>query len=74
MGTLWRYRGVLIRMYRDHNPPHFHISTKNGEAQVALTDFSLMNGRVDRRDFDLAVKWARANASSLWTEWNRLNG
>lgn len=74
MCTLWRERGVLIRMYRDHNPPHFHISTKDGEAQILLSDFSLLAGRVARRDFEPALAWARANSAVLWAEWERLNG
>jgi hypothetical protein len=46
-------------MYRDHNLPHFHISTTGGEAQVSLATLSIIRGQVAGRDYELAMKWAR---------------
>lgn len=74
MGTLYRERGVLVRMYRDHNPPHFHISTNDGEAQVSLADLRVIRGRIATRDLTIALAWARQNYSFLLSEWDRLNG
>jgi len=61
-------------MYRDHNPPHFHISSPTGEAQVRLSDLAILRGRIARRDYELAMGWARENLDLLHAEWNRLNG
>lgn len=74
MGTLYRGEGVLIRMYRDHNPPHCHISTPDGEAQVSLPDLQIIRGKVGRRQERVAMRWIRENLDSVLAEWNRLNG
>ena len=34
MSTLHRIGRVQIRMFHDHNPPHFHIWTPDGDMQV----------------------------------------
>jgi hypothetical protein len=61
-------------MYRDHNPPHFHISTTGGEAQVSLADLTVIRGGVSKRDFELAIAWVRKNMDLMYAEWDRLNG
>jgi hypothetical protein len=76
MPTLVRLDGVLIRMFfGDHYPPHFHVWTAgNGEAQIRLSDLSVMRGDVRKQELELALAWARANMDFLKSEWDRLNG
>lgn len=74
MPTLYRFGRVQIRMFHDHNPPHFHVWTPDGDLQVSLTDLQPLNGSVRKGDYELAVAWARSNIDFLWQEWNRLNG
>jgi hypothetical protein len=74
VGTLYRGDGVLIRMYQDHNPPHCHISTTDGEVQISLVDLSVMRGKVAPRHYRIGMTLIRENLDSLREEWKRLNG
>ena len=75
MSTLHRIGRVQIRMFYDHNPPHFHIWTPDSEVQVSLRDLTLLRGGpMHKGDYELAMEWARANIDFLWQEWNRRNG
>ena len=40
---------------------------------VALSDFVTLRGSVRKRDYDVAMHWAKANSSTLWTKWEELN-
>lgn len=52
MPTIVEIGSIQIRLYaKDHLPPHFHISTPDGEAMVLLSDLSLLKGRIRQRDF-----------------------
>lgn len=74
MPTIVRLGNVLIRMFADdHNPPHFHAVTPDGEALVLLSDLSVAAGMIDRRSLEVAVKWATMNRRVLDDEWTRLN-
>jgi len=73
--TLVELGVVQIRFYaKDHMPPHFHISTPDGEAMMSISDLSLIKGRLRRRDLDAVRNWAAMNRELLENEWNRLNG
>jgi hypothetical protein len=74
MPTIFRSGRVVIRMFADdHDPPHFHITTPDSEMIVALSDFVTLRGSVRKRDYDVAMHWAKANSSTLWTKWEELN-
>lgn len=75
MPTLVEFGSIQIRLYaKDHLPPHFHISTPDGEAIVLLSDLSILRGRVRRRDYEQCRQWASEHRELLDNEWNRLNG
>lgn len=75
MPTLVELGAIQIRLYaRDHMPPHFHISTPDGEVIMLIEDLSVLKGRLRTRDLNMAREWARANREFLEDEWNRLNG
>lgn len=73
MPTVYRFGRGKIKIFHDHNPPHFHIWTPEGDMQVSLLDLSPMNGRIDKGEYELAMTWVRGNIELLWQEWNRLN-
>ena len=57
--------------FEDHNPPHFHVLGIDGrEAQVRLSDLSVLNGSVDRRALKEAVDWAKVNGAFLKETWD----
>ncbi len=74
MPVIARLRYCVITMYfSDHNPPHFHIVTPDGEAQMAIASLHLMEGDVDRRAIREARDWGEANRDRLWTKWEEFN-
>ncbi len=74
MPTLFRSGHVAIRMLvDDHDPPHFHIWTPDLEMTVALSDLSILRGNMRKRDYEIAMGWARANIEDLRRTWSELN-
>lgn len=76
MPTIIQIGSVYIRMFfNDHNPPHFHIVTLAGEAVlVRISDFSLLAGKMNRKDLDTGLNWAMQNKGLLEDEWQKFNG
>jgi hypothetical protein len=74
MPTLVTIGNIKVRMFADdHNPPHFHVLTPDHEALVRISDFAVLRGSIDRRSYEIAVKWAGENRERLEHEWQRLN-
>ena len=74
MNTLYRNGKLKLSVYADHNPPHFHVRTPDGESLVLLeTHAEKPGGKANRKLLAEAISWAIANKSLLETEWNRLN-
>lgn len=75
MPTLVKLGRVQIRMFADdHLPPHFHVSTPDGEALVLIEGLQLSRGRLRKQDFEVATDWARNNMRLLRDRWDELNG
>ena len=63
MPTIYRSGRVIVRMFfDDHDPPHFHIVTPEGEMTVALDGLLPLTGNVRKRDYAIAMSWARAKS------------
>jgi len=74
MPTIVKIGNIKIRIFADdHHPPHFHIVTPDCEVAVRISDLSILAGCIDRRSFEIAMKWAKTNKGVLENEWNRLN-
>jgi hypothetical protein len=74
MPRIARFANSEIAMFfADHNPPHFHVLGRDGQAQVRIDDLTVMamSGRVDLRE---ALGWAGENKTLLWERWNALSG
>jgi hypothetical protein len=71
MPTIFREGNWKITMYfLDHPPPHFHIVTSaREEAQVRLSDLSVMAGAVPSTVLGAAVAWAEANLPLFERKW-----
>ena len=56
-------------------PPHFHVLTPDGDAQVRIDSLEVIRGSLRRADLESAIDWAKeaANHQRLWAEWRRLN-
>ena len=47
MPEICRFDGIVIYMYADdHLPPHFHAKYSGEEAQVSITDGTVIRGRI----------------------------
>ena len=60
-------------MYKDdHNPPHFHVRTSDGDAAVRLSDFAVLAGGVERRALREACDWVERHRSVMEEAWDEL--
>lgn len=74
MPTIVELGNIQIRVYpRDHLPPHFHISTPDGEAMILIADLSVLKGRLRRSDLKVALRWAQQNRNLIEDAWNSQN-
>jgi hypothetical protein len=76
MPLIARLGKVKIHVYpNDHNPPHFHVSTPDHDALIQISDFTVLQGQITRRDLDAVIIWVSAgtNKETLENEWKRLN-
>jgi hypothetical protein len=74
MTTVERFGNLRLAIFRDHNPPHFHILGPGCTVSVDLRTFKVMEGRPLPAGTADVIAWARANADLLWQFWNELNG
>ncbi len=63
MPTLYAAGSWKITMYAgDHNPPHFHIVTRDRtEAQVEIATMAVLRGDVRTTVLKAALVWATKN-------------
>ncbi len=75
MPTLYRRGNWKITMYfRDHEPPHFHIVTRDHrEAQVRISDLTVITGAVQSKTLRSALTWANGNKFVLRAKWRELH-
>ncbi|MCA1409265.1 DUF4160 domain-containing protein [Ensifer aridi] len=76
MPLIARFGNVKLHIYADdHNPPHFHVSTPDHDALIQISDLSVLQGQITKRNLDTVVSWAsvESNRKVLENEWARLN-
>jgi len=74
MPTLHREANWKLTMYKDHNPPHFHVIVSDGgEALIAISDLRLLGGDVPTKVLRAARAWAGAHKPELIAAWGRYN-
>lgn len=70
MPTLTRFQGIKITMYfRDHNPPHFHVSYGSHKAEV-LFNGAVKAGTLPQAQLKLVQEWASIRQAALIERWN----
>jgi hypothetical protein len=74
MTTIQRFGSLRLAVFRDHNPPHFHLLGPGCSVSVDLRTFKILEGRPLPAGTADAIDWARANSDLLWKCWNELNG
>ncbi len=73
MNTLYRDGKLKIAVYVDHNPPHFHVMTAEGESLVAMATLAEIKTGANRKQLAKAIAWANEHRGELVAEWQRLN-
>ncbi|MDB5523696.1 MAG: hypothetical protein JWM58_1459 [Rhizobium sp.] len=76
MPLMVRFGNVKLHIYADdHNPPHFHVSTPDHDALIQISDLSVLQGQITKRNLDTVIDWASVdeNKKALEDEWKRLN-
>ena len=64
----------IAMFFADHNPPHFHIVTRDRtEAQVALATLTVLKGEVRANVLKAALVWAAKNRALLERTWAEMH-
>ncbi len=72
MPKISEFYGILIYIYfSDHAPPHFHAIYGEYEAEFAIADGEVLEGRLPNRALSLVVEWARNRRRELLEDWER---
>ncbi len=72
MPRISEFYGINIYMYyRDHAPPHFHAIYAGDDAAIAITDGSLVDGKLPRRAMKLVQDWLASHRNEMDENWRR---
>lgn len=72
MPRLSEFYGIVVYMYfRDHAPPHFHGIYAGEEAQILISDGTILAGSLLRTAANLVAEWARLHHDELAANWER---
>lgn len=78
MPTILDLFGLLFMIYtRDHQPPHIHVRSQDGEAKFKVTreEVTLLeNRRMKPKDLKLAESILEANKEYVVEQWVKIHG
>jgi hypothetical protein len=66
------FYGIVIRMYyREHQPPHFHATYSEHEAQIAISTLEPIIGMLPARALRLVRQWGSLHQAELEDNWEK---
>ena len=72
MPTISLFYGIVIQMYwRDHNPPHIHAHYQGHEALFAISDASVIAGKLPPTARGIVEGWIERRRPELLANWER---
>jgi len=72
MPEISSFYGIVITMlFKDHNPPHFHVKYGEYRAQITIKD-GIVQGALPRRALNLVFDWLDIHRDELLENWNRI--
>ena len=83
MGSIFILKGLLIYIYAfDHNPPHIHVRSGNGEFTITIKDrvvdgdasikaLKLVNQFIDEHEEEIMEIWDKAQKGEKIQKINR---
>jgi hypothetical protein len=72
MPEVSRFLGIVIRMYFEHLPLHFHAIYGSREAQVGIDPIMVLEGRLPHRPISMVIEWTALHQRELMNNWERL--
>ena len=70
MPELSRFFGIIVMMlYDDHPPPHFHVRYGSQKAIVAIETLALLDGRLSPRALGMIMERAALHRQELRETW-----
>ena len=70
MPRVSEFYGITIYMYwLDDSPPHFHAFYAGSEAQLRISDGSVMRGDLPKTAMRLVQDWAQLHREELLKNW-----
>ena len=58
--------------YDEHNPPHFHATYGEYQAEIGIRDLNIISGRLPSRALGLVIEWASIYQAELMNNWKRI--
>ena len=73
MPQISRFFGIIISMFYDeHQPPHFHATYNEFNAEIKISDLSIIEGKLPPRVLGLVIEWASLHKDEIIENWNRV--
>ena len=73
MPELCRFYGIVIRIrYRDHPPPHIHVTYGEHQASIGIDPPVVIAGRLPARALGLVIEWATLRQEQLHLAWHQV--
>ena len=73
MPQISRFFGIIISMFYDeHNPPHFHATYDEFNAEIEINELSILAGKLPSRALGLVIEWASIHQSEFIENWRRI--
>lgn len=70
MPEISRFYGIVIYMFfNDHNPPHFKVKYAEFEANVLISNGSILDGDLPVSKLKLVSAWAEIHKEELSEMW-----
>lgn len=71
MGSVYVIQGILIYIYGfDHNPPHIHVRSGDGEFTITIKD-RLIEGRTSARVVRIVNEFMDSHEQELLEIWDK---
>ena len=65
------FYGITVRMYwKDHHPPHFHVSHGEYRAVVDIRTLEWLHGQLPTRALALVLEWSVQHRAELLENWD----
>ncbi len=70
MPEISRFYGIIVQMFfKDHNPPHFHITYGDYRAVITIED-GIVEGNMTSKALKLVFEWMEIHKEELMENWN----